>query len=237
MDSVDQMSSASQDSDETAATFSERFVQVDGTQIRYLEAGRGNPVIVLDTGGALGQSRLCNLLAQQFRVIIFDIPGRKGSSSADSTATRDLSHMLARGAGGIGLERYALVGIAAATPIALWHSIDAPARIDSMVLVSPAALSASEGPIVTDFDHRLESRLADIKLTTLVLLGTKDQIVPPETGRRYAQAIPKCYYVLVYDAGHGLEAERPDVLFATISDFLERREGFVVNRKSTVLNP
>lgn len=231
------MSSASQDSDETAATFSERFVQVDGTQIRYLEAGQGNPVIVLDTGGALGQSRLCNLLGQQFRVIVFDIPGPKGWSPADSIATRDLANMLARAAGVIGLERYALIGIADATPIALWQAIDASERIDGMVLLSPTALSAPEGSIVTDSDRELEGRLVDMRVATLVLLGTEDRLVPPETGRTYAHRIPKCYYVLVYDAGHGLEVERPDVVFATISDFLERREGFVVNRKSTVLNP
>jgi 4,5:9,10-diseco-3-hydroxy-5,9,17-trioxoandrosta-1(10),2-diene-4-oate hydrolase len=232
------MSSASQNSDATAAAFSEHVVQIDGTQIRYLEAGQGNPVIVLDGSGALGQSRLYSLLARRFRVITFDIPGPGASLSPESTAMRNLAHMLARAAIGIGLERYALVSIAAATPVALWQAIDAPERIEGMVLVSPTALSALADRTVTDSDdHELESRLADVRVATLVLLGTEDRVVPPETGRTYAQGIPKCYYVLVYDAGHGLETERPDVLFETMRDFLERREGFVVNRNSTLLNP
>ena len=232
------MSSASQNSGATAGAFSERVIQIDETRIRCLEAGQGNPVIVLDGSGALGQSRLYSLLAQHFRVIAFDIPGPGASLSPESTAMRSLAHMLVRAAIGIGLERYALVSIAAASPVALWQGIDAPERIDGLVLVSPTALSALEGPPVTgSADHELESRLADIRVATLVLLGTEDRVVPPETGRTYAKRIPKCYYVLVYDAGHGLETERPDLLFATISDFLDRRESFVVNHNSTVLNP
>lgn len=206
MNPVEQMSSASQNSDATAAAFSERIVQIDGTQIRYFEAGQGNPVIVLDGSGALRQSRLYGLLAQRFRVITFDIPGLIASLSPESTAMRNLAQMLARAASGIGLERYALVSIAAASPVALWQAIDAPERIDGIVLVSPRALSALEGRTVTDSDdHELESRLAQIQVATLVLLGTEDRVVPPETGKTYAQGIPKCYCVLVYDAGHGLD--------------------------------
>jgi hypothetical protein len=42
---------------------------------------------------------------------------------------------------------------------------------------------------------------------------------------------------LVYDAGHVIEAERPEALFAAVRDFLEHRETFVVSRKNTVINP
>lgn len=231
------MNRASQNSGAIAAELSEHFVQIDGTQIRYLEAGQGDPVIVLDGSAALGHSRLHSLLSQRFRVITFEIPSAT-SLSLESTAMRDLARVLVRAAGGIGLERYALVGIAAGSPVALWQAIDAPERIAGMVLVSPTAPLALEGRTGTDpKDHELESRLADIRVATLLLLGTEDRIAPPETGRMYVHRVPKCYYVLVYDAGHELGTERPDVLFATISDFLERREGFVVNRNSTVLNP
>jgi pimeloyl-ACP methyl ester carboxylesterase len=231
------MSSATQNSDATAAAFSERVVQIDGTPIRYHEAGQGNPVIVLDGSGALRQSPLYSLLARQFRLIAFDIPAPDALLRHEPTAMRDLARTLVRAASAVGLERYALVSASAATPVALWQAIDAPERIDGMVLISPAVLSAQVGTATDSHYHELESRLEDIRAATLVLLGTEDRAVPPETGRMYAQRIPKCYYVLVYDAGHALEAERPDALFGTMSDFLERRESFVVNRSSTVLNP
>ena len=54
---------------------------------------------------------------------------------------------------------------------------------------------------------------------------------------RYVERLPNCYYALVYDAGHEIEAERPEALFAAVRDFLEQRETFVVSRKNTVINP
>jgi hypothetical protein len=41
----------------------------------------------------------------------------------------------------------------------------------------------------------------------------------------------------VYDAGHVIEAERPEALFAAVRDFLDQRETFIVSRKSTIINP
>jgi len=86
-------------------------------------------------------------------------------------------------------------------------------------------------------DAELERRLADIQAATLVLFGTRDGVIPPEMGRSYVERLSNCYYALVYDAGHVIEAERPEALFAAVRDFLEHRETFVVSRKSTVINP
>jgi hypothetical protein len=41
----------------------------------------------------------------------------------------------------------------------------------------------------------------------------------------------------VYDAGHLIVAERPEALINVVSDFVERRETFVVSRQSGVINP
>jgi len=49
--------------------------------------------------------------------------------------------------------------------------------------------------------------------------------------------LTNCYYALVYDAGHEIEAERPEALFAAVRDFLEQHETFVVSRKKTIINP
>jgi carboxypeptidase C (cathepsin A) len=55
--------------------------------------------------------------------------------------------------------------------------------------------------------------------------------------RVYKAKIPNCSYAMVYDAGHMLEAERPEACAELLDDFLERREVFVVARNSTVINP
>ena len=86
-------------------------------------------------------------------------------------------------------------------------------------------------------DEDLEERLVDISTATLVVFGTEDAFVPPEMGRIYKTRVPNCSFALVYDAGHMIEAERPEAAAELLDDFLERHEVFVVATNSTVINP
>jgi 4,5:9,10-diseco-3-hydroxy-5,9,17-trioxoandrosta-1(10),2-diene-4-oate hydrolase len=273
------MSSTTQRTDGPATTFTEHFVQADGLRIRYLEAGQGQPVVVLSGSGELTPSPLNNLLAQQCRVIALEVPSVSRSPGSERPASpRDLARTLARAAAAAGLDHYVLVSTSASAPLALWQAIDGPERIDALVLVSPIAIlpqgwappsgtaeqtaklryahpekmpppqlddsetSGQQHAFLSRLrdvkrDAELERKLADIKAVTLVLVGTRDGVIPPDTGRLYVERIANCYYALVYDAGHDIEAERPEALFAAVRDFLEHRETFVVSRKNTVINP
>ena len=42
---------------------------------------------------------------------------------------------------------------------------------------------------------------------------------------------------MVYDAGHVIVAERPEALINAVSDYVERRETFIVGRQSSIFNP
>jgi pimeloyl-ACP methyl ester carboxylesterase len=275
----EKVSSATQRTDEFATAFTEHFVQADGVQIRYLEAGQGNPVVVLHGSGGLTPSPLNNLLAQQFRVIAFEIPGLGREPVEERPSSlREVARILAGAAVAAGLERYVLVSTSASAPLALWQAIEVQERIDTLVLISPVAIlpdgwtapsgtaeqvakllyahpekllpprpedaetSARQRALMSRMrgvtrDPELERRLANIQAATLVLFGTRDGVIPPEMGRSYVERISNCYYALVYDAGHVIEAERPEALFAAVRDFLEHRETFVVSRKNTVINP
>ena len=123
-----------------------------------------------------------------------------------------------------------LVSTSTSTPLALWQAIDAPESVDALVLLSPAASGFTSDP-------ELERRLGEIQAPTLILIGTNDTTIPPETGRLYVERLPNCYYTLVYDAGHAIAAERPDALLAAVCDFVERRGTFIVERNSTAINP
>jgi pimeloyl-ACP methyl ester carboxylesterase len=116
-----------------------------------------------------------------------------------------------------------------------------PERLPPLPRPDPAVLAKQEallqrvnGPRP---DVELERRMGDMPVPTLVLFGTDDVMIPCEMGRAYREKLPNCHYILVYDAGHGLDADRPEAFASLVGDFLERREAFVVNRTNALINP
>jgi pimeloyl-ACP methyl ester carboxylesterase len=116
-----------------------------------------------------------------------------------------------------------------------------PERMPPLATPDPAVVAKQEalvnrlrGP---GRDPELEGRMRDLEIPTLVVFGTLDRIVPPEMGRHYKELMPNCHLVFVYDAGHAIGAERPEAFVDLVSDFLERREAFVINRTETVIHP
>ena len=86
-------------------------------------------------------------------------------------------------------------------------------------------------------DAALEDRLLDIAIPTLVVFGTLDSVIPPETGRLYKDLMPNAHLVFVYDAGHAIAAERPEAFAEVVMDFLERGDAFLISRGKTVIFP
>lgn len=82
-----------------------------------------------------------------------------------------------------------------------------------------------------------EQALAELNVPTLVVFGTRDAMIPPAMGRVYREKIPNCHYVLVYDAGHEVGADRPEAFSNLVADFLVRREAFIVSQRSSLINP
>ena len=86
-------------------------------------------------------------------------------------------------------------------------------------------------------DAEAERRLGEIPCATLVLFGVEDKIVAPEAASIYRERIPNSNIAFVYDAGHLIEAERPEALINAVSDYVELRETFIVGRQSGIINP
>ena len=74
-------------------------------------------------------------------------------------------------------------------------------------------------------------------MQTLVLLGTEDQISRSELGDIYRDLMPACQVVMVYDAAHAIDADRPEAVYAVMKDFLTRHESFLVREESGLLYP
>jgi pimeloyl-ACP methyl ester carboxylesterase len=86
-------------------------------------------------------------------------------------------------------------------------------------------------------DDEAEHRLGEIACATLVLFGSEDTMVAPEAARIYRTQIPNSNIAFVYDAGHCIEAERPEALVNAVSDYVDLRETFIVGRQIGIINP
>ena len=262
------------------ALFTEGYVEADGFRIRYKEAGQGEPLVSLHGAGGMKLYRSHALLAEQYRVIVFEVPGFGHSPANErSQSMPALARTMAQAVTNLGLERYNLMGNSFGGKLALWMAVQLPELVQALILVAPAAIRPEGGlppsalspeelmarlyahperqaplppldPAIRakqqalvrrvmgpPRDEALESRMPDLNVPVLVLFGTMDRMIPPEMGRLYCEKLPNCHLILVYDAAHEVDADRPEAFVSVVSDFLQHHEAFLVNRQSGLINP
>ena len=258
----------------------EGHIEVDGFRIRYWESSPAQPVgtVVMLEAMSWGLCKLRDALAQQYRVIALELPGF-GASPANtrSQSVQELGHTMAQASAHVVPENYTLIGTSFGANVALWQTLQAPDRVEALVLIAPTALLPAASPVSStpedmakwlfahpeqarDFasvdstilareqalvqrlaggrhDAEAERRLGEIPCATLVLFGAEDKMVSPEAARIYRARIPNSNLAFVYDAGHLIEAERPEALVNVVSDYVELRETFIVGRQTGIINP
>jgi pimeloyl-ACP methyl ester carboxylesterase len=258
----------------------EDYVEVDGFRIRFWEAGPPQPAgtVVMLVGVTWGLSTLRDALAQKYRVVALELPGF-GASPANtrSQSVQELANTVAQAAAQAVPDTYTLIGTSFSAHVALWQTLQSPAKVEALVLIAPTALRPAAGaPAGTaedtakrSFAHpekargfapldpatvakeqalvrrltggmhdaEAERRLGEIPCATLVLFGSEDKMVAPEAARIYRARIPNSNIAFVYDAGHLIEAERPEALVNAVSDYVELRETFIVGRQTGIINP
>lgn len=116
-------------------------VRADGIDTFYLEAGRGEPVILLHGLGSTNSGMLPTLddLARDYRVIAPDLPGF-GESSKPLCAydAPFFARWLLAFLDELGIQRAHLVGNSMGGRIALELALRAPERVDRLALLAPA---------------------------------------------------------------------------------------------------
>jgi len=116
-----------------------------------------------------------------------------------------------------------------------------PENVPGLPSLEPGILAKEQALVQrlqgSTHDIELESRLSEIQCATLVVFGLRDKLVAPEAASIYRAKIPNCNVSLVYDAGHVIGAERPEALSSLVSDFVERRETFIVDRRTSIIHP
>lgn len=86
-------------------------------------------------------------------------------------------------------------------------------------------------------DGALEERLPGLSVPTLVVFGTEDRLTPPEMARFYRQHYGNAHLMLIYDAAHLVDLDRPEAVAEVVGDFLARKERFLVSEQSGVILP
>jgi pimeloyl-ACP methyl ester carboxylesterase len=86
-------------------------------------------------------------------------------------------------------------------------------------------------------DAAFESRLKAVETPVLAVFGTEDKVTPPAAAHLYREILPNCHLMMVYDAAHAMDADRPEAVASVVDDFLERGERFLVRRTSGLIHP
>jgi pimeloyl-ACP methyl ester carboxylesterase len=118
-----------------------------------------------------------------------------------------------------------------------------PERTPAFELPNPEAV-AQRWPMINrllasrpEYDDEVAARLPSCHVPTLVVFGDRDGIVPAENGRTFRRLMPNCTYLLIHDAAHDIQGDRPEAFAETVSDFLRRGILFLIPETSTRINP
>ena len=120
------------------ADFTTRTVNAAGFDVRFSEAGDGEPLVCLTGGGGPRQTIALDLLAASLRVALVELPGW-GAQRNDATNTMDeLATQTAAAIAAAGYDTYHLMGTSLGGACALHLATLFPDRVRSLVLEAPA---------------------------------------------------------------------------------------------------
>jgi 2-hydroxy-6-oxonona-2,4-dienedioate hydrolase len=134
-----------------AVRSNERFVTIDGRNVRYLEEGSGAPAILVH-GTSLGSSadvfrrNLPALAAGGVRAIAVDLPGF-GQSEAPADINAPSKGFLLRFMDTLGLQRAALIGHSSAGTPVVRIALEHPERVSHLIVLGTGSLLP---PLETD---------------------------------------------------------------------------------------
>lgn len=84
--------------------------------------------------------------------------------------------------------------------------------------VGPEGFIRQEAAITKRIDSR--PHLADIRVPTLVLVGDRDPLTPPDRAKEIAEAVPGARLVVIPDCGHASTLEQPEAVSAALTEWL-----------------
>jgi pimeloyl-ACP methyl ester carboxylesterase len=163
----------------------EKYAEIGGVRICYLEAGERNPETIVFihgfSGNALDWSEQYDYFAARYHVLIYDEPGhgkserRPGLSYSNELNGKTVIGLLDRA----GVPKANLVGNSLGGQVAAWVAIHYPDRVGKLILVDAAgAHDFTLGVVITPLFNPL----------TLKLVGfTRGSAIPPDSPQNKAR--------------------------------------------------
>lgn len=195
-----------------AVRTNDRFVTVDGRNVRYLEDGGGVPAILLH-GSSLGSSadvfrrNLRALGAAGVRAIAVDLPGFGKSDPADDLSGAARNAFILRFMDVLGLKRAALIGHSSSGGPAVSIALNNPDRISHVIVLGTGSLlppleaqgtkvGGREGAAQARLEERMvkqEPTLADTRALLEANLFNHGLITEEELALRHQNSIGVCF--------------------------------------------
>lgn len=85
----------------------------------------------------------------------------------------------------------------------------------------------------THRDQALIDRLGEIDCLMLILQGSQDAVLRPESVEFLASQVPRSRLVFVAEAGHLIEIDQPKGFVSLVREFLTRGEAFILERENS----
>jgi pimeloyl-ACP methyl ester carboxylesterase len=195
-----------------AVRSNDRFVTVDGLNIRYLEEGNGVPAILLH-GASLGSSadvfrrNLKALGAAGIRAIAFDLPGFGKSDATDDLSAKYKKTIILKFMDALKLDRAALVAHSASGNAAVGVALEQPERVSHLVILGTGSLlppletggtkvGGREGAAQARLEERMvkqEPSLDDTRALLEANLFHRELITDEELQLRHQNSIGPCF--------------------------------------------
>jgi pimeloyl-ACP methyl ester carboxylesterase len=208
--------------------------------IRYRVGGSGDCLVWLEDSDGFAGKKIHDILSNDYLVIILEIPQSAGSFQGSAGEWQDA---LIRSVYSIvrshHLERFSVIAGSHAFELAFRMAAYNPKMVEDLVLFAPSAadlenLPEGQGfrrwPVKNEQDNQIEAASK-----TLVLFGADDQRFSSQSIGACRKKLPNCHAVMVYGAGAEVESDRPEAVAAFVSDFLKRKENFLVQMRSSVI--
>lgn len=199
-------------------TLESETVELPKGSLEFFRTGTGSPLVYLHGAAEARLSQPILRLSEQHTVYVPLVPGIEDVEDADTV--RKVVEQIAGFVRYVtdGTARADIVGRAFGAGVALRVALEAPELIGQLVLEAPQGV---EDDVV--------ERLPEIAAWTLVLLGTRDRVVPTSIGRTLKHGLQHTYLMYVYDAGNDIETDQPERYDRVVREFLKRGEAFIIN--------